>query len=40
MSLHKNSLPQVVRLPDITTSTKDYIDLKNIYKHQHSLDKK
>ena len=32
MSLHNNSLPQIVRLPDITTSTKDYIELKNIYK--------
>lgn len=31
MSRH-NNLPQIVRLPDISTSTKDYLELKSIYK--------
>lgn len=39
MSKHNGSLPQIVRLPDISTSTKDYIELKNIYKQQHSINK-
>jgi hypothetical protein len=33
ISQHNANLPQIVRLPDISTSTKDYLDLKEIYKH-------
>ena len=35
MAQHNNNLPQVVRLPDISTSTKDYLELKEIYKNEH-----
>ena len=33
MDLNNQNLPQIVRLPDISTSTKDYLELKEIYKN-------
>ncbi len=33
MAQHNQNLPQIVRLPDISTSTKDYLELKEIYKN-------
>ena len=35
MTEHNNNLPQIVRLPDISTSTKAYLQLKAIYKYEH-----
>jgi len=37
MSRHDNNLPQIVRLPDISTSTKDYLELKSIYRAEHEV---
>jgi hypothetical protein len=35
MSRNNNILPQIVRLPDISTSTKDYLEFKSLYKVEH-----
>ena len=33
-----NGLPQTTKLPDMHTSTKQYLELKQIYRHQHEID--